>query len=149
MRDDPFKYQVKALHPYAWLWECLEADPGFALRAMFGTKTAYLDGRLTLCFSASKEPWRGVLVCTSHAHHHSLMAEFPVLKPHPILPKWLYLPEALDEFEKLAQRLVALAKARDPRLGVLPKPKRALKIGKSKRSGTQSAKSQGKRSQRA
>jgi hypothetical protein len=49
-----------------------------------------------------------------------LVEEFPELKPHPVLPKWLYLPDASDTFERVAERLVALAKRRDPRIGVLP-----------------------------
>lgn len=115
--------RVRAVHPLQWLWEPLEADPTFVLRAMFGAKAAYLDGLLMLCFCAREEPWRGVLVCTEHAHHAALCAEFPALVPHPILPKWLYLPETADAFERTARRLVALARQRDPRLGVAPKPR--------------------------
>jgi hypothetical protein len=116
--------RVRRLHPYAWLWEPLEADASFVLRPMFGTRAAYLDGKLVLCFSAGEEPWRGVLVCTDHAHHASLTADFPSLSPHPVLPKWLYLAETSGDFERAAERLVALAKRRDPRLGVVPKPRK-------------------------
>jgi hypothetical protein len=90
---------------------------------MFGCQAVYLDGRLTLCFSAKREPWRGVLACTDRIHHASLLAELPELSPHPILPKWLYLPESAGRFEPVAERLVALARRRDPRLGVSPQPK--------------------------
>lgn len=111
--------KAKAVHPYAWLWEPLQGDPTFVLRPMFGSKCVYLDGKLMLSFMAKKEPWRGVLVCTEHAHHASLQAELPALRPHAILPKWLYLPESHDTFESIAQRLVAMARRRDPRLGVI------------------------------
>lgn len=123
MREPP-SGRTRRVHPYAWLWEPLEDDPTFLLRPMFGGKSAYLDGRLMLYFTAGEEPWRGVLVCTERAHHASLLAEFSVLSPHPILPKWLYLPETADRFEPTAERLVALARRRDARLGVDPKPKR-------------------------
>ena len=113
----------RAVHPYQALWEPLETSPTFTLRAMFGTKAAYLDGKLMLCFSAKAEPWRGVLVCTAHEHHAALRAAFPELTPHPILPKWLYLPETADRFERVAAALVELARRRDPRLGVAPKPR--------------------------
>ncbi len=112
------------MHPHAWLWEPLEADASFVLGAMFGTKVVYLDGRLVLCFSAKEEPWRGILVCTERGHHLSLMAEFPLLSPHPILPKWLYLAESADDFERVAGRLVLLARHRDPRIGIAPKPRK-------------------------
>lgn len=113
--------KIAVVHPYAWLWEPLEQEPTFVLRAMFGTKAAYLGGRLVLCFSARKEPWRGILVCTDREHHSSLATEFPALAPHPILPKWLYLPDDSDGFESTAERLVGLVRRRDPRIGIEPK----------------------------
>jgi len=108
------------VHPYQWLWEPLEDDPTFVLRPMFGGKSVYLGGKLMLYFTAGEEPWRGVLACTFHEYHASLQAEFPELSPHPILPQWLYRPESADHFESAAERLVALARRRDPRLGVSP-----------------------------
>lgn len=114
---------VQRVHPYAWLWESLESEPSFVLRAMFGTKAVYLDGRLVLCFSAQAEPWRGMLVCTEQGQHAALCADFPGLAPHPVLPKWLYLPEADKRFEEIAVRLVAAARRRDSRFGVVPRPR--------------------------
>ena len=114
----------RRVHPHAWLWEPLEADATFVLGAMFGSKAAYLDGRLVLCFSSRQEPWRGVLVCTEREHHASLMRQFPSLSAHPILPKWLYLAESADSFETEAERLVAIARGRDPRLGIVPQAKK-------------------------
>lgn len=122
MRKDEMG-RVRPVHPYAWIWEPLESDASFVLGSMFGTRVVYLDGRLVLCFAAKDEPWRGILVCTSREHHASLMAGFPSLLAHAILPKWLYLAESADEFERVAGRLVSLAKQRDPRIGVDPKPK--------------------------
>lgn len=111
---------ARVVHRHAWLWEPMERDPRFLLRSMFGAKAAYLDGKLMLCFCAGDEPWRGLLICTSREHHAALRADFPVLAPHPVLPKWLYLPESDDAFERTAARLIALALRRDPRLGVSP-----------------------------
>ncbi|MDQ5977872.1 MAG: hypothetical protein QG602_844 [Verrucomicrobiota bacterium] len=121
-------------HRYAWLWEPLETDATFVLRAMFGAKAAYLDGKLMLCFCAGEEPWRGLLACTAREHHAALLAELPALSPHPILPKWLYLPEAADSFESVAAKLVALARRRDARLGVTPQPKKRKKAAPPRRS---------------
>jgi len=115
--------RIRSVHPHAWLWEPLEEDASFVLGAMFGTKVVYLDGKLMLCFAAKAEPWRGVLVCTDHSEHASLVAQFPALSPHPILGKWLYLPEAADPFESVAGDLVRLARERDPRIGVAPRPR--------------------------
>ncbi len=122
MRESGFG-AARRVHPYAWLWEPLEADPTFVLGSMFGTKVVYLGGRLVLCFASREEPWRGVLVATER-EHAPLIAQFPSLRPHPILPKWLYLADSEDDFERVAGELVALASRRDPRIGVLPKARR-------------------------
>ena len=116
--------RLRKVHPHEWLWEPLESDPTFVLSSMFGAKAVYLDGKLMLCFCAGKEPWRGVLVGTDRPHHAALRAEFPEFAPHPILAKWLYLPEAADAFERAAVRLVTLVRRRDPRIGVTPQPRK-------------------------
>ena len=115
---------IRRIHPYAWLWEPLESEPSFLLRPMFGTKAAYLDGRIILCFSDRAEPWHGILVATERAHHDSLMAEFPALGRHPVLPKWLYLADTADAFESSAERLVSAARRRDPRIGIVPRQRK-------------------------
>lgn len=116
--------RARLAHPYTWLWEPLETEASFVLGAMFGTKVVYLQGRLALCFAAKAEPWRGLLVCTEREHHASLLAQFPSLSPHPVLPKWLYLPESSGGFERVAEQLVSLAGRRDPRIGVIPQAKK-------------------------
>lgn len=121
---------MRRVHPYQWLWEPLEDDPTFILRPMFGGRGVYLDGKLMLYFTSGEEPWRGVLVCTDRVHHPSLLAEFPALLPHPVLPKWLYLAESADRFEPVAERLVTLARRRDPRIGVSPRPKKRRRAKK-------------------
>ena len=126
--------RAKRVHPHQWLWEPLENDATFVLRSMFGAKAVYLDGRLMLCFCAGEEPWCGALVCTDHPRHAALQAEFPVLTPHPVLPKWLYLSESAESFERTAVRLVGLARRRDPRLGVTPgRKKRGRTAGAGRR----------------
>ncbi len=120
---EPNKIRIERLHPHAWLWEPLESDATFVLRTMFGTKAVYLDGKLMFCFAAKKELWSGVLVATDRKHHPSLITEIPVLAPHPILSKWLYLNVSSDSFEREAGHLIRLAKRRDGRLGVVPPPK--------------------------
>jgi hypothetical protein len=132
---DPFEKpsaKAKPMHPYEWLWEDLAADPGFVLRSMFGGKAVYLDGKLMLYFAAKAEPWRGLLVCTDRPHHAALVSDFAELRPHPILPKWLYLPESAEDFERMAGRLVTLARRRDPRLGVAPQPRKKKRPAKGR-----------------
>ena len=110
---------AKPVHPYQWLWEPLESEPSFLLRPMFGTRAVYVAGRIVLCFSARPGPWHGVLVATDRTHHASLIKELPVLTPHSILRKWLFLPDSAGTFESTAERLVRLVRRHDPRIGVV------------------------------
>ena len=122
-------FPAKTTHPYAWLWEPLEGEASFVLRPMFGGKAVYVEGRCQLICFANQEPWRGVLVCTDHQNQASLLEEFPSLAPHPVVPKWLYLPEAADDFESAAQRLVSMVGRRDTRIGVESSPKKKKAVG--------------------
>ena len=110
----------KQPHPLLWLAEPLQVDPSYLDKAMFGCRAVHFGGRLVLALAWKEEPWRGMLVPTEREHQHSLIAEFPALAPHPILSKWLYLPENAPTFETDAARLVALIRRLDPRIGVIP-----------------------------
>jgi hypothetical protein len=114
-------------HPLEWLAEPVQGDPTFVLKSWFGGRSIMLRGKHQLFLTTQGEPWQGVLVCTFHEHQPSLRAEFPSLQPHPVLGKWLYLPETSEIFERDARRLVQLARAGDPRLGVAPSPRKKRK----------------------
>lgn len=111
------KEKVKR-NSFLWLFEPLEDDPRFIQKKLFGFDTAYLDGRLYVAVSDGKEPWSGLLVCTSRQHHSSLLSEFPSLKPHKALGKWLHISPSHPEFESTATTIISLALRRDVRLGV-------------------------------
>ena len=108
------------VHRHLWLVEPLEREPSLLVRPMFGGKAVYLHGRFVLYLAAKAEPWRGVLVPMERDQHAALQSDFPALVPHPVLPKWLYLPESTESFEADAARLVTLIRARDPRIGIVP-----------------------------
>ena len=76
--------KVKKKNPLLWLFEPFENDPGFYGKRLFGFDAAYLDDRLYVAVKEGKEPWAGLLVCTSHEHHAALRAEFPQLTPHQV-----------------------------------------------------------------
>lgn len=109
-----------APHPLRWVVEPLMGEPTYVEKPMFGARGCYLYGRLVLVLSSrGQEPWSGLLVPTEKHHHESLRRELPDLDVHPVLGKWLYLPEALPEaFEETALRLVDLIRQTDPRIGV-------------------------------
>jgi len=118
---------AKADHPLQWLADPLVDNPTYVLKSWFGGRTIMLNGLHHLFLTTQGEPWQGVLVCTAHEHQPSLRAQFPSLEPHPILKKWLYLPEAHEHFERDARRLVQLVRARDSRLGIAPSPRKKKK----------------------
>jgi len=117
-----------------WLTEPLRDNPTYIDRPMFGGRSVYFDGRMVLFLATKREPWRGVLVTVEREHHASILAQFPSLKLHKILPKWLYLPESMPSFERDAQAIVECIRGLDPRFGIVPKAKR--KRPRKKRQGS-------------
>jgi len=57
----------------------------------------------------------------------------PALQSHPVLGKWLYVSQDDPTFETIAEKMTVLVLARDPRVGVEPKPRRARKVESSRR----------------
>ncbi len=125
--SDPFappkKQRAARQNSLLWILEPLERDAGYTHRNMFGADAAYLDGLLYLIVADRDDPWNGVMVSTSQDRHAALLADIPELIPHPVLGKWLYLPQSNESFESIAATLAMLAVARDPRMGVVPKPR--------------------------
>lgn len=107
-----------------WIFDAFERDPTYLRKRMFGSDAAYLDGLLCLIAADRAKPWSGLLVCTSHDRHAALIDALPALRPHPVLGKWLYVPQDDPAFETVAAELTELVLARDPRIGVEPKPRK-------------------------
>ncbi|MBI2964025.1 MAG: hypothetical protein HYY35_09750 [Deltaproteobacteria bacterium] len=118
-------------HRFAALVEPLAAEASFVSRPMFGCVACYRQGRLVLVLADRREPWQGLLVPTERRAHASLLEEFPPLRVHPVLGKWLYLAHAVDGFAAGAAQIVERIAAGDGRFGVepalprLPRPKTA------------------------
>ncbi|WP_277182516.1 hypothetical protein [Caballeronia sp. BR00000012568055] len=108
-----------------WIFDAFEHDETYFRKRMFGCDAAYIDGLLCLIAADRDAPFNGLLVCTSKERHDALMEEMPALKPHPVIGKWLYVPQADADFEDAAARLTALVLARDERIGVEPTPRKS------------------------
>jgi hypothetical protein len=80
----------------------------------------YMKGRLVLVLADRTEPWQGLLVPTEKTMHRSLLADFPVLRVHPVLRKWLYMPHAKAGFAAAAAEIVEHILTGDRRFGVEP-----------------------------
>ncbi|RFU48503.1 hypothetical protein [Paraburkholderia sp. DHOC27] len=107
-----------------WIFDVFEREPTYLCKRMFGCDAAYVDGLLCLVAADRDKPWNGLLVCTSQDRHAALVETLPALRQHPVLGKWLYVPQADPAFEETAEQLTALVMARDPRIGVEPKPRK-------------------------
>lgn len=107
-------------HPLAWAVEPLRDDPTYLERPMFGCLACYWRGRMVLVLAARKKPFQGILVPCEREHHGALQKDFPGLRVHTVLKKWLYLPEASEEFEEVAGALVEAVLGEDERVGIEP-----------------------------
>jgi len=107
----------------ASLVEPLREDPTFVAKPMFGLVGCYLSGRLVIVLADRREPWQGVLLPMEKGFHAEVREVFPELRIHPVLRKWLHLPEG-GPFHAVAARIVEAIAAGDPRFGVEPDPPR-------------------------
>jgi len=99
---------------------------------MFGCVGCYVEGRLVLVLADRKEPWAGILIPTERMLHASLLAEFGLLRVHPVLGKWLYLPHASGGFATEASAIVERIMAGDERFGVEPEVPRLPRMRSSR-----------------
>lgn len=116
----PVSQRAGRLNSLLWVFDPLEQVDDYMRRKMFGCDAAYVGGRLCLAVVDRDEPWDGLLVCTAKEHHATLIEAAPGLRPHPILGKWLYIPESDERFEAVAALMVELVRHGDARIGVEP-----------------------------
>jgi hypothetical protein len=113
--------KIKNPHPLLWVVESLMEESSYLEKSMFGCQAVYLHGRLVLALSSGEEPWNGLLIPTEHQFHDAIMKDFRDVVQHSVLKKWLYLPEASEDFETVAQDIVEAIRMNDLRFGVEPK----------------------------
>ncbi len=80
---------------------------------------------LALC--AGGEPWNGLLIATEKEFHDSIRQDFEAVLQHPVLKKWLYLPENSEDFESVASEIIEVIRIGDQRFGVEPKEQKRRK----------------------
>ena len=129
--------KIKKQHPLLWVVESLMEEPSYIAKPMFGCLGIYLYGRLMLVLASGEEPWNGLLIPTEHQFHGAIMKEFSDVVQHTVLKKWLYLPEATEDFETMASDIVEAVRMNDQRFGVEPQErvspkKKKLIRGKNK-----------------
>jgi hypothetical protein len=121
--------RIRKQHPLLWVVESLTEEPSYLEKPMFGCLAIYLHGRLILVLASGEEPWDGLLIPTEHQFHDAILKEFRDVVQHSVLKKWLYLPEATEDFETVASDIVEAVRMNDLRFGVEPQER----ISKRKR----------------
>ena len=109
---------------HEWIFDTFAEHRTFFSKRMFGGLAAYLFERQMLVLveptKSGRWKWHGVLICTGYEHHASIEADFPALKPHDILRKWLFIDSRHDDFESTMEAVAKRMARDDPRFGILP-----------------------------
>lgn len=100
-------------------------------RLMFGCTAVYVGEKIMLILrdrqGAASD--NGVWLATTETHHESLRLEFPRMRSIEVFGKevtgWQVLPVDAPDFEETALHACELILAGDPRIGKLPKPRKA------------------------
>lgn len=105
-------------------------------RSMFGCLAIYVGDKIVLILRDKKDGLanqgtadNGVWLATTAEHHESLRRDFPNMRSIKVLGKkvtgWQVLPTDAPDFEETALRACELVAAGDPRIGTVPKARRA------------------------
>ena len=114
---------------HEWILEAFAGHPTFFTKSMFGGLAVYLFERQMLLLveptKSGRWNWHGVLLCTDYQRQASIQAEFPALRPHEILRKWLFIDSSHEDFESTMDAVARRVASNDLRFGVLAKSPRA------------------------
>jgi hypothetical protein len=112
--------------PYEFVLEALFPLP-IETRSMFGCLAVYVGDKIVLMLREKQKQKEdnGVWLATTKDHHQNLRREFPHMRSIQLLGKevtgWQVLPSDAPDFESAAVRACELIRARDPRIGKIPK----------------------------
>lgn len=125
-----------------WL-EDLFTEDEYRRKAMFGGFAYYVGDKMVLATfegTGSRtykrktypfELWNGCMFPVDHELQPQALERFSFLTPHPILPKWLYLPLETENFEELATEVLHQVLKPNSIWGSIPKPKKTSKKKKA------------------
>jgi hypothetical protein len=134
---DPFAVQQRKAVPHEFVLDALAAlSP--RTRSMFGCLAVYVEEKIVLILRdrRGENADNGVWLATTVEHHASLRREFPNMRSIQLFGKevthWQVLPVDAPDFEEAALRACELIVAGDPRIGKVPKSRRASGAGARK-----------------
>ena len=100
-------------------------------KSMFGCLAVYVEEKIVLILRdrVDSPADNGVWLATTAEHHASLRREFPRMRSIRLFgtqaTHWQVLPADAPDFEETASRACELIRARDPRIGKVPKRRRS------------------------
>lgn len=112
---------------------------------MFGGFAYYLQDKLILVLFEKEgdrsylgetyefDLWNGCMFPVEKQFHSEVLRKYPFLVNHPVLPKWLYLPQQVEDFEERAEKIVKRLFAPQSLWGVVPQRKRKKTTAKPKK----------------
>lgn len=126
-----------AKEPQELKWiENLLPEEGYRRRGMFGGFAYYIEDKIVLVTFENPggsrtykkqtynfDLWNGCMFPVEASFQERALRQCPFLVPHPILPKWLYLPLYTENFDDLVEEALSHAVRPNSFWGSLPKPK--------------------------
>lgn len=126
-----------AKEPQELKWiESLLPEDEYRRRGMFGGFIYYVGDKSVLVSFESEggsrtykgkkysfDLWNGCMFPVEKEFQSQALARFPFLIPHPILPKWLYLPLHTEGFDDFVTEVLAQVLKTNSFWGSIPKPK--------------------------
>lgn len=109
----------------AWI-EDLLPDEGWRRKSMFGGFAYYFEEKMILLTFEGAEPrWCGALFPVDKEFQAKALAAHPVLTPHSILPKWLFLPMQTEDFDEQVESILRDVLRPHSYWGTIPKAKKS------------------------
>jgi hypothetical protein len=124
------KSSIKKTIPFEFVLENL-GRLDIKVKAFFGCHSIYLDDKILLTLRNKKEHTddNGVWIATEAEHHYSLQKLFPNMRSIKVFggpsSNWQILPVDADDFEESVLLVCELILKHDPRIGKIPKKKKA------------------------
>lgn len=118
-----------------WVEDLLPYDE-YDRKSMFGGFAYYYNSKMILLtFEDSKTNsykkiklnypiWHGCLFPVERENHQQILRKFSALSNHPVLPKWLYLPSATENFEEEFTKIIKHVLKNTDIWGIIPKSKK-------------------------
>lgn len=130
-----------AKEPQELKWvESLLPEYGYRRKAMFGGFSYYIDDKIVLLTFESPggsrkykgqsynfDFWNGCMFPVDHEFQEKALKLCSFLVPHPILPKWLYLPQETENFDELVEEVLGHVLRPHSLWGSVPKSKSKAK----------------------